>query len=265
MKIQLIISLIILQIINVTGNEIEYIEKWNCIDLEDERNVEVGFDEKSLTIKANNETGRICDCWTPIETNQFDKKQITSITFAEGITRIGSSCFSPFINLETVSFPSTLEEIGKGAFFNTKIKEIEIPNSLKSIEEHAFEGNKELTTITFEDEEESQLEHIGENAFRGCVELTEFYIPKNVKEFSRGIIGGCDKITPIEVSSENPVYLSSDNIIYDKEKKTIWYYSRERKDEIVDIENSVETIGRMSFLQSQMKKIVFPEDLKEIE
>ena len=71
-------------------------------------------------------------------------------------------------NLQRVTFieGSQLREIGKYAFYETGIAEVQIPASVQSIGGYAFWECKNLQRVTFA--EGSQLKEIGEHAFYGC-------------------------------------------------------------------------------------------------
>ncbi|MBQ6586956.1 MAG: leucine-rich repeat protein, partial [Coriobacteriales bacterium] len=67
-----------------------------------------------------------------------------------------------------------------------KIRSVVIPSSVKTIGEHAFSGgsdsavNNRLESVTYEDATTSQLQTIGQGAFRSCGNLTEFTFPAGV-------------------------------------------------------------------------------------
>ncbi len=62
-----------------------------------------------------------------------------------------------------------------------KLKNINLPDTLKSIGASAFSGCRSMTKIRLPD----SLTSIGDRCFEGCTSLTEITIPKNVKELSK--------------------------------------------------------------------------------
>lgn len=97
----------------------------------------------------------------PWEAYQDD---VTSITVAEGVTRIGNYAFFGLENVASVSLAAGLETIGKYAFsYCAALTELVIPASLNNIISAAFKdsGIRKLTFLG------SSLDAIGSNTFSG--------------------------------------------------------------------------------------------------
>ena len=72
---------------------------------------------------------------------------------------------------ETYTFPSTVTEIGSGAFGGVyELTSIIIPNTVAKIEEQTFSHCSSLTSVTIP----SSVKEITSNAFNGCSNLKEF-------------------------------------------------------------------------------------------
>ena len=95
-----------------------------------------------------------------------------------GITRFA---FQGCSNLTQVTLPA-LEAIGDGAFMNSGLTAITIPNTVRIIRDGAFDGTN----------------------------ISEFVLPASVTDITYGIVGG-DNLKSIVVESGNPVYDSRDN------------------------------------------------------
>lgn len=122
----------------------------------------------------------------------------------------------------------TVTEINKSAFWNcSKITEIILPSSIKTIGNYAFEICSSLSSITIRSGVSSigdgafsdcsslssitipaTVETIGESAFLGCSSLTSITIPRYVSTIGEGVFAGCSGLTSIDVASENTVYSS---------------------------------------------------------
>ncbi len=97
--------------------------------------------------------------------------------------------------VESIELPSTITSIGKYAFFATHIKEITLPNSLKTIGEGTFGDCASLVTVDIP----SSVVSIGDHAFRNCTSLssgqTDFKIPDSVTHIGQYAFYGCSGIS----------------------------------------------------------------------
>ena len=173
-----------------------------------------------------------------IDFNVFNKSEVESIIFEEGIYNIRSG-FSG--DLKKVSLPSTLNYVGFAAFKNCyALEEVIIPEGIDSIQSQAFKSCSSLkeiklpSTVTRIDREvfayctklekvvlpegvtaiddeafvkcgslksitlPSALESIGEGAFHG-VGLESIEIPANVKKVEGGLFTACKNLKKVVV------------------------------------------------------------------
>ena len=86
----------------------------------------------------------------------------------EGVTKIGDYAFSADTGLTAVQLPSTLKEIGMGAFCNAGLNEVTLPEGLTTIGDDAFQCCESLTDVTFP----STLTQVGNYAFLATPWLT---------------------------------------------------------------------------------------------
>jgi hypothetical protein len=78
-----------------------------------------------------------------IDVGCFRNTDIETVTLPSSLKEIGCEAFRWCKNLKEITLPEGLEIIGIGCFRDTKIKEITIPKSVKSIGNYAFSGYKE--------------------------------------------------------------------------------------------------------------------------
>ena len=81
------------------------------------------------------------------------------------VTSIPSSAFSNKWGLEKIVLPKKLEAIGNSAFNGTGIKEIELPESLTTLDSHAFANCTSLVGIKIPD----KITKISSGSFKGCI------------------------------------------------------------------------------------------------
>ncbi len=96
----------------------------------------------------------------------WENGDITSLVISEGITAIGNSVFERCFNMESVSFPTSLTEIGERAFFmysHGGLKTLVIPSNITSIGEKAF-VDQDITNVTLP----ATLTTLGTYIFMGC-------------------------------------------------------------------------------------------------
>lgn len=142
----------------------------------------IGKDALSGTEWFNNQPDGIVYAGTIAYKYKGNMPSNTSLTLKEGTTRIAEECFKSCGNLESVTFPKSLEVIEDRAFWGcSKLKkDITFPESLISIGESAFYDCKSLTSVTFPE----SIVSIGPEAFRGC-NLKKITFPNSIAEIGR--------------------------------------------------------------------------------
>ena len=80
---------------------------------------------------------------------------------------------------------------------NPYIKSVEMPNTVVSIGDYAFECCSALTAVRFS----SMLKSIGKGAFSGCAQLTSINIPDSVETIDDGAFLYCMACTDLSVSA----------------------------------------------------------------
>lgn len=171
----------------------------------------------------------------------FAYSTIETITLPEGIETLGYSVFGSCYSLTSINIPSTvkilgdksttssysegwafygctklanvtfapnssLTTIGKDAFGKNCFESIEIPATVDTIGEYAFEGNKKLRTVTFlvdETDNCSALESIGRWAFKETA-VEELILPETRKELKLAInlFQKCTELRKVHLSSK---------------------------------------------------------------
>lgn len=147
-------------------------------------------------------------------------------------------------SVRTIEIPSTIENIGTGAFtyvsgqitsisvdsnnkhyvsvdgvlFTYDMKTLvqypgsktnttyTIPNSVVKIDYSAFSLSGNLRSITIP----SNISSIGNGAFQGCSNLTSINLPQGVKSLGSGVFWGCSNLTSLTLNSTTMVDIDPD-------------------------------------------------------
>ncbi len=99
-------------------------------------------------------------------------KKLNKINLPEGIKEIPQYLFSHCESLEEIDFPPNLEKIQCGAFYESAIKNVNLPLSVNRIEFWAFYGCKNIKKVFV-----PQVEFLSDTAFSECIDLSEITIP----------------------------------------------------------------------------------------
>ena len=147
----------------------------------------------------------------------FDGAFVKEVTVTN-VTEIGNYAFRQCNDLVSFSAENPLRKIGTEAFYNTSLRSITLPTTMKSIGEGAFANNDKLSTIVFKggsdieiqnfafyncpslashDFKDTSIVKIGDGAFALAVlddgTCTNFVFPEalnNIQNFGKGILSG---------------------------------------------------------------------------
>ena len=172
-------------------------------------------------------------------------KEIVEIP--EGVTEIPNGAFRDNKNVRKITFPSTLEAIGKEAFYGcARLKISPLPSSLKTIGERAFFGctsiekfetgksndrsfwtlkgvlydrGKRMVAYPAGCREKAyevldNTETIEDYAFCGCEHLRTIDLGPNVSEVTARAFSGCRKLNAVQIAGENERFISMSGDLY---------------------------------------------------
>lgn len=103
-------------------------------------------------------------------------------------------------SIKYVWIKNGVTSIGSFAFKETNLKIVEIPDSVTSIDEHAFDRCTHLQEITLPE----SITRIDQYAFANCTSLRKITIPKNVRGMGLGLFAGCTGLVSAEIMDGVP-------------------------------------------------------------
>ena len=277
-----------------------YLEAFmNCsslakIDLPDELekigpNAFSGTAISSLTIPAN------VSVWGLVSGIFSNCPNLTSITvdeknkdfYSENNCILRKKDRSLYIGIKTSIIPDYVKDIGVGAFGGTiGLTEIVLPDSMENIGACAFDRCPDLASVKLNDGLKS-IGVKGDNAqaFVGNPNLKSLYIPASVEFIGNGMFSNCTNLTDMTIDPANKIYKSDGGCVVRLADsaliscsgssdyvpagiKTIesfaFAYHRFRGGSLT-LPDGVEKICSNAFDSSNIKSIIVPDSLKEIQ
>ena len=190
--------------------------------------------------------------------------RLKKMSFPGSVRTLGDNILRNCNSLEEVIFNEGMKVIPKALFGrkNELIKKVVIPDSVETIDWNAFEGCSALEEVTFGKNVKvievsafseckslksvslpESLEEIGLTAFSEC-DLTEVYIPKNVKELGWLVFDKNPNFKELVISPDNPYFYVRNNCIFNKSDNVLIGAASNYK---IPDDGSVKIIGRAAF------------------
>lgn len=108
------------------------------------------------------------------------------------------------------------------------------------------------------------VDHISDYTFMYCENLETITIPAGVKSIGPFAFWGCNNLKSINVATDNPNYISTDGVLFNKNKTEIVIYPSAKEGKYV-IPNTVTAIGENSFRECRkLSDLVIPDSVTAI-
>ena len=206
-----------------------------------------------------------------IGNNAFKGTALENISIPSKVEVIGEYAFNT--ELKNVEFEGNrLTTLGRGAFLETKISEINLPISLSSLGGEVFKNCTELSKIDFGSNE--NITDLGENNFEGCISLTEFEVPLAVTNIGTSTFAGCENLSeltfhPYSVleSIEDSAFLGSNitSVTLPAKLKTIGVAAFNKLTRLDFVSNcELEELNNNSFTGSELSYVKIPENVVDL-
>ena len=153
---------------------------------------------------------------------------------------------------------TAVETIGFRSFADDGLKKVILPESIKKLDDYAFENNK-ITDINLPE----GLETIGRDAFSKS-EMSEITIPASLTSLGATVFSENTNLKAINVAEGNEKYASYGGVVYTKDYSRLIFYPRGKDDESYTIHPATNSTEEGSMSSCLFKEIIIPESLREI-
>ncbi len=178
-------------------------------------------------------------------------KNLKDIKIPGSLETLGRYVFTKSA-LERVDFTAaTLTELPQGAFMQTNLTAVTLPDSLTLIDHSAFRDCKLLTSVNFGTANLQLMSNVFYNTG-----LAELYIPDNLTYIGEYSFVGLEKLKAFEVSATHEKYTSINGLLFSKDGRKLIAAPAGMTGELT-LPQSLEVLGFGAFENSKLTKINF--------
>ena len=170
------------------------------------------------------------------------REDISEVLIADGITYIGRFSFQDCNNLVRTNIPINITSIGYFAFYNCE--------SLNTIDYNA--KNCELQENSYDGYAYTRIYY-----FLNSDNISNINIGKYVEDLPFYVFYEMDNIRNIIVDSENKVYCSDNNVIYNSDKSELLFYATGLNQKYFEVPESVKLIA---FIKNNTLETIYLHD-----
>ena len=143
--------------------------------------------------------------------------------------------------------------------YNGNDKKVVIPEGIKAVGPCAFWDNQSIEEVVLP----NSLISLGGDTFYNCRNLKKIVIPSKVEEIANNPFAGCPLLS-LENHSKN--FKLVDDVLFDKKKTILIYYSISKKNEKYKIPYGVSIVGKHSFFMADnLKEVIIPSTVRKLE
>lgn len=187
---------------------------------------------------------------------------LTTYNVPSGVYEIKPRAFYSAKNLTNITLPSTVNTIGKYAFYNTGYyrNSKNWTDNLLYISNCLIESNCTKTSLSVAE----GTKVIADFAFKNSKNLSSVTLPKSVTCIGFGVFSGCDGLKSINVDSSNKYYISKSGILYNKAVTRLIAFPQNSSLTALSVPASVTQIAEYAFMGAKNLKSVSINSVKFI-
>ena len=133
---------------------------------------------------------------------------------------------------------------------------IKLSKKIKQISYEMFHSCRALVELNIPE----GVTYIGAGGIANCSALKKLVIPSSVNYIEVDFF--TSNVDEIEIATDNPKYIVSNDAIYSKDKKILYMYFSKGSE--VTLEDGVTTIGPKAFKNARASIIKLPQSVKEL-
>ena len=171
----------------------------------------------------------------------FFGKKLTSVSLPSTIESIGFAAFAGCYQLQSITLPASLSDIGDYAFAGSALTSVAIPSSVMFVGNGAFARCESLESVSIK----SGI--IGDFAFMGAISLNDVTIGASVTSIGKGAFGACTALKTIKFDNRSKLTRIDDEAFINSGLESI------------DIKNmQIGTVGDWAFAQTKLSNLNLP-------
>ena len=200
---------------------------------------------------------------------------LKEIKFPKSLVAIGSNAFADCKMLTKITIPKGLINIGNDAFSgckNLKGFEVDEGNPVYASHEGVLLDKKMSTLIKYPEGKEGEytipdsVVFIENFAFDGCGEISSLIFPQGLVSINYNMFYSCEQLNNFLVNQGNSFFSSIDGVLFNKEGTELIQYPHGKENADYIVPEGVHHIEAKAFHECKwLTKITFPENLKTIE
>jgi len=125
-------------------------------------------------------------------------KTETSYSIPSSVKEIGRGAFANALNVQIIIIPSGVISVFPYAFSGCKnLSQVNLPTSVKNIYEYAFQKCTSLTTVVIPE----GVTFIGTCAYQNCSKLSSIIFPNTLDRINQSAFSGCVELTSVNLKN----------------------------------------------------------------